>query len=53
MDIAAPVQDAGDLADHGLIVPLIVRGQVIETDLVSHRMRGAGGQFLAPDIWIG
>ena len=40
--------------DHGtrtdLVVPLILRGQVIETDLVAHKMRSGGGQFLAPDL---
>lgn len=50
MNIAAPVRGADNRVNEDLIVPLIVRGQVIETDLVSHRMRGGGGQFLAPDL---
>lgn len=33
-----------------LVVPLVLRGEVIESDLVRHPMRGGSGQFLAPDL---
>ncbi|RYE38678.1 MAG: hypothetical protein EOP21_11810, partial [Hyphomicrobiales bacterium] len=50
MNIAAPARKADEQQDGDLIVPLIVRGQVIETDLVRHRMRDGGRQFLAPAL---
>jgi hypothetical protein len=37
-------------SDAGLVVPLILRGEVIESELVGHAMRGGSGQFLAPDL---
>lgn len=50
MSIAAPVREDGDRMDAAPIVPLIVRGQVIESDLVRRPMRGGAGHFLTPDL---
>lgn len=50
MNIAPDNQALDQGTQTDLVVPLILRGQVIETDLVSHRMRGGSGQFLAPHL---
>lgn len=50
MNIAANPEKLEQGAQTDLVVPLILRGEVIDSDLVAHRMRGAGGQFLAPDL---
>ena len=50
MNIAPDNQALDQGTQTDLVVPLILRGQVIESDLVSHAMRGGSGQFLAPEL---
>jgi len=38
------------MTDHGFRVPLVIRGEVIEEDAVSHGGRGGGISFTAPDV---
>ncbi len=48
IESSRPALEEGSIAD--LVVPLILRGEVIESDLVAHKMRGGSGQFYAPDF---
>jgi len=50
MNIAQSSREPGQSSGAELVVPLILRGEVIETDLVGHGMRGGSGQFLAPQL---
>jgi hypothetical protein len=50
MHIGSPRPAMDHSSDADLVVPLILRGEVIDSDLVSHAMRGGAGHFNAPDL---
>jgi hypothetical protein len=50
MNIEAKSETKAAQTDANLVVPLIVRGKVVESYLSRHKMRGGVGEFLAPDL---
>ncbi len=50
MNIETQKSEFAEQSETAPIVPLIVRGEVIESDLCPHKMRSTGGQFLAPNL---